>query len=85
MYCYNKVYTEFTLEPMGTYLKNIWYRAAAIIEHLEEINQVIDLINEAPPISAFGLYDVGKGTLTAIFGQVLTYLIICIQFQMPPN
>jgi hypothetical protein len=64
------------------------FRAAAVgpgIEQQEEINQVIDMINESLPISAMGLYDVNKGTLTAIFGQALTYLIICIQFQMPYN
>ncbi len=55
------------------------------VDRLEEINQVIELINEARPLGAIGLFDVNRGTLSAIFGQVLTYLIICIQFQMPNN
>jgi hypothetical protein len=48
----------------------------------EELCQLIDLVNEAPALSAMGLFDVKKSTLTSIFGTVLTYLIITIQFQM---
>jgi len=63
-------------------------RAAAVspnVDRQEEISQVIELINEARPLGAIGLFDVNRGTLCAIFGQVLTYLIICIQFQIPNN
>ena len=48
----------------------------------EELSQLIDLVNEAPPLSAMGLFDVSRSTLTSIFGTILTYLIITIQFQM---
>jgi hypothetical protein len=33
-------------------------------------------------MTAMGLFDVNKQTLTSIFGTILTYLIITIQFQM---
>jgi hypothetical protein len=48
----------------------------------EELCQLIDLVKEAPQLSAMGLFDVKKSTLTSIFGTILTYLIITIQFQM---
>jgi len=48
----------------------------------EVIAQLIDLVNETPPFTALGLFDVNRSTLTSIFGTILTYLIITIQFQM---
>jgi hypothetical protein len=51
----------------------------------EELYQLIDQVNEAPRLSALGLFDVNKTTLTSIFGTILTYLIITIQFQMTPK
>jgi len=48
----------------------------------EEICQLIDQVNEAPQMNALGLFLVNKATLMSIFGTILTYLIITIQFQM---
>jgi hypothetical protein len=49
------------------------------------VSHVVDLVEAAPGFSAMGLFDVGKKTLTTIFGTILTYLIITIQFQMGNN
>jgi hypothetical protein len=54
-------------------------------EDTKEVSHVIDLVEAAPGFSAMGLFDVGKKTLTTIFGTILTYLIITIQFQMGNN
>ena len=89
------VNTQFERSPiiwsLNKNLKKLHYcyRAAAVGESNateEEIYQVIELVNEAPHLTAIGLFEVNRSTLTAIFGQVLTYLIICIQFAMtaPP-
>ena len=51
-------------------------------ENTKEISHLIDLVNEAPPLSAVGLFEVNISTLTSIFGTILTYLIITMQFQM---
>lgn len=48
----------------------------------EEIYKLIELVNEILPLTAMGLFDVNKYTLTNIFGTILTYLIITVQFQM---
>jgi hypothetical protein len=48
----------------------------------KEICQLIDLVNEAPQLSAVGLFDVKKKSLTSLFSFIVTYLIITIQFQM---
>jgi hypothetical protein len=54
-------------------------------EDTKELSQLIHLVDTAPGFSAMGLFDVEKKTLTTIFGTILTYLIITIQFQMGNN
>jgi hypothetical protein len=49
------------------------------------LSQLIQLVDAAPGFSAMGLFDVEKKTLSTIFGTILTYLIITIQFQMGNN
>jgi hypothetical protein len=48
----------------------------------DELYQLIGIISEISPFSAMGLFEVNKKTLTSIFGTILTYLIITIQFTM---
>jgi hypothetical protein len=64
---------------------SVVYRAAALKckeNEKEELYQLIGIVNETSPFSAMGLFEVNKKTLTSIFGTILTYLIITIQFTM---
>ena len=48
----------------------------------DEIAEVMDLIDDAEPISGCGMFEIRRSTLTSMLSTSVTYLIILIQFKL---
>ena len=51
-------------------------------EEQMEVEEVMDLIADAQPISGCGMFEITRSTLTSMVSTSLTYLIILIQFKL---
>ena len=52
------------------------------LESSAEIEEVMDIIDDAEPISGCGLFEITRSTLTSMISTSITYLIILIQFKL---
>ena len=51
-------------------------------EDRADIEEVMDVIDDAQPISGCGLFEITRSTLTSMLSTSITYLIILIQFKI---
>ena len=52
------------------------------LEDRADIEEVMDIIDDAEPISGCGLFEITRSTLTNMISTSITYLIILIQFKL---
>ena len=75
---------NFEIDSLHRSLKNIRFlrlrRSDTTKE--EDVQEVMDLIGEAQPISGCGMFEITRSTLTSMVSTSLTYLIILIQFKL---
>ena len=51
-------------------------------EETDKIAELMDLIDDAEPISGCGMFEIRRSTLTSMLSTSVTYLIILIQFKL---
>ena len=51
-------------------------------ERQADIEEVMDIIDDAEPISGCGMFSITRSTLTSMLSTSVTYLIILIQFKL---
>ena len=75
---------NFEIDSLHRSLKNIrFFRLRTTMEEEEvEVEEVMDLIADAQPISGCGMFEITRSTLTSMVSTSLTYLIILIQFKL---
>ena len=77
---------NFEIDSLHRSLKNIRFlrlrRSDTTKEDEEDVQEVMDLIGEAQPISGCGMFQITRSTLTSMVSTSLTYLIILIQFKL---
>ena len=52
------------------------------LEDQADIEEVMDIIDDAQPISGCGLFEINRSTLTNMISTSVTYLIILLQFKL---
>ena len=52
------------------------------LEDRADIEEVMDIIDDAEPISGCGMFEISRSTLTSMLSTSITYLIILIQFKL---
>ena len=52
------------------------------LEDRANIEEVMDIIDDAEPISGCGMFEITRSTLTSMLSTSITYLIILIQFKL---
>ena len=76
---------NFEIDSLHRSLKNIRFlrlRRSDTTQDEEDVQEVMDLIGEAQPISGCGMFQITRSTLTSMVSTSLTYLIILIQFKL---
>ena len=78
---------NFEIDSLHRSLKNIRFYKLKRIETTEkdfeaEVKEVMDLIEDAQPITGCGMFEITRSTLTSMVSTSLTYLIILIQFRL---
>ena len=76
---------NFEIDSLHRSLKNIRFlrlRRSNTTQDEEDVQEVLDLIGEAQPISGCGMFQITRSTLTSMVSTSLTYLIILIQFKL---
>ena len=77
---------NFEIDSFHRSFKNIRFcglrRRNTTEEEEEDIQEVLDLIDEAEPITGCGMFGITRSTLTSMVSTSLTYLIILIQFKL---
>ena len=76
----------FEIDDFYRSFKNIRFfrlnNAKLTLEDRADIEEVMDIIDDAQPISGCGLFEITRSTLTSMISTSITYLIILIQFKL---
>ena len=74
---------NFEIDSLHRSLKNIRFSRLKRKDTTEaEVQEVLDLIEDAQPITGCGMFEITRSTLTSMVSTSLTYLIILIQFKL---
>ena len=78
---------NFEIDSLHRSLKNIRFfrlerKDTTKAEDEAEVQEVMDLIDDAEPISGCGMFEITRSTLTSMMSTSVTYLIILIQFKL---
>ena len=60
------------------------YIATGTAEQKVELKSLIYEIKSEAPFDAMGLFTVDLSTITSVLSTVMTYLVIMVQFNVPP-
>ena len=76
----------FEIDGFYRSFKNIRFfrvkNSALTAEDRADIEEVMDVIDDAEPITGCGLFEITRSTLTSMLSTSITYLIILIQFKL---
>ena len=54
-------------------------------KHTKSIKRLISKVCDEEPFSALGFFSIDRSMLTSLLANILTYLIILIQFNVPAS